>query len=138
MVACAKQTNNKRMAVPGSKQPSTQMPARTRGRLKYRSIKLPKPRLTEQYFNIIIGGHFAMRRPLVAIIPPGSAHRERGKKNRKLWIWKILRIIRLKASKERGEGAGHDQERHDVWCWCQYSTLWSIFLNERRGTKQYV
>gem|GEM_PF-5565202 len=43
-----KQTNNKRMAVPGSKQPSTQMPAWTRGRLDYRSIKLPKPRLTEQ------------------------------------------------------------------------------------------
>lgn len=43
-----KQTNNKRMAVPVSKQPSTQMPAWTRGRLDYRSIKLPKHRLTEQ------------------------------------------------------------------------------------------
>ena len=63
----AQTPTNKRMAVPGSKQPSTQMPAWTRGRLKYRSIKLPKPRLTEQYFSIIIGGHFAMRRPLVDI-----------------------------------------------------------------------
>jgi hypothetical protein len=60
--------SNKRMAVPGSKQPSTQMPASTRGRLEYRSIKLPKPRLTEQYSSIILGGHFAMRRPLFAIV----------------------------------------------------------------------
>jgi len=33
------------------------MPAWTRGRPEYRSIKLPKPRLTEQYSGIFIGGH---------------------------------------------------------------------------------
>ena len=56
------------MAVPGAVPPSTQMPASTRGRLEYRSIKLPKHRLTEQYFSDIIGGHFAMRQPLGNIL----------------------------------------------------------------------
>ncbi len=37
-----KQTNNKRMAVPGSKQPFTQMPAWARRRPNYRCIKFPK------------------------------------------------------------------------------------------------
>jgi len=57
-----KQTYNKRMAVPGSKQPSTQMPVWTSGRPNYRTIKLPKPRLTVQLLGIGIGGHFAMRK----------------------------------------------------------------------------
>jgi hypothetical protein len=78
MVGALHTANNKRMAVPGPKPPSTQMPAWTRGRLKYRSIKLPKPRLTEQYFSIIVGGHFAMRRPLFAIAdwPKRSAQKK--------------------------------------------------------------
>jgi hypothetical protein len=53
---------NKRMAVPGSKQPSTEMPAWNRGGPDYRSIKLPKHRLTEQLSGILLGGHFAMRK----------------------------------------------------------------------------
>ena len=48
MVGALHTANNKRMAVPAGVPPSTQMPASTRGRPDYRTIKLPKPRLTVQ------------------------------------------------------------------------------------------
>lgn len=42
-------STNKCMAVPGSKQPCTQIAAGIRGRHKYRSVNLGKPRLPEQH-----------------------------------------------------------------------------------------